>query len=138
MGNYEYQLNDDLWRLLTLKDAGKFEDYTVDVRHTYIDIMNETKAHLNEKGRLHVAPHSKKYIDVIKPVFKALTKIESKRAIEKIRQTQAEQRKQRSLSHSDREKQTSSSESDLRLGGYNYSIRYKRSCRKTSITASFL
>ena len=41
-----------LWRLLTLKDAGKFEDYTVDVRHAYIDIMNKTKAHLNEKGKL--------------------------------------------------------------------------------------
>ena len=101
-----------MWRLLTLKDAGKFEDYTVDVRHTYIDIMNETEAHLNEKRKPHIAPRSKKYIDVIKPVFKTLTKIESKRATKKIRQTQAEQRKRRSLSYSEREKRTSSSESD--------------------------
>ena len=42
IGKYEYSLNDDLWRLLTLKDAGKFEDYTADVRHTYIEIMNKT------------------------------------------------------------------------------------------------
>ena len=59
-----------MWRLLTLKDACKFEDYTVDVRHAYIDIMNKTKAHLNEKGKLHIAPRSKKYNDVIKPVFR--------------------------------------------------------------------
>ena len=26
----------------SLKDAGKFEDYTADVRHTYIEIMNKT------------------------------------------------------------------------------------------------
>ena len=90
-----------MWRLLTLKDAGKFEDYTVDVRHAYIDIMNKTKAHLNEKGRLHIAPCSKKYIDVIKPVFLAFNKIESKRASEKIRQTQVEQERQRSKSISD-------------------------------------
>ena len=90
-----------MWRLLTLKDAGKFEDYTVDVRHAYIDIMNKTKAHLNEKGRLHIAPRSKKYIDVIKPVFLAFNKIESKRAAEKIRQTQVEQERRRSKSISD-------------------------------------
>ena len=51
IGDYEYQLNDDLWKLLTLKDAGKFEDYTADVKHAYIDIMNKTKAYLNEKGK---------------------------------------------------------------------------------------
>ena len=56
IGDYEYQLNDDLWKLLTLKDAGIFEDYTADVKHAYIDIMNKTKAYLNEKGKLHIAP----------------------------------------------------------------------------------
>ena len=62
IGKYEYPLNDDLWRLLTLKDAGKFEDYTVDVRNAYIDILNRTKAHLNEEGKLHIAPRSKNTI----------------------------------------------------------------------------
>ena len=84
---------EDLWRLLTLKDAGKFEDYTVDVRHAYIDIMNKTKAHLNEEGKLHIAPRSKKYNDVIKPVFIAFMKKESKRHAEKIRQTRVEQKR---------------------------------------------
>ena len=78
---YEYPLNDDLWRLLTLKDAGKFEDYTADVRHRYIEIMNKTKAHLNEEGKLHIAPRSKKYNDVIKPVFIVFMKKESKRPV---------------------------------------------------------
>ena len=90
-----------MWRLLTLKDAGKFEDYTVDVRHAYIDIMNKTKAHLNEKGKLHIAPRSKKYNDVIKPVFIVFMKKESKRHAEKIRQTRAEQERRRSNSISD-------------------------------------
>ena len=31
ISNYEYQLNDDLWKLLTLKNVGKFKDYTEDV-----------------------------------------------------------------------------------------------------------
>ena len=76
-----------MWRLLTLKDAGKFEDYTVDVRNAYIEIMNKTKAHLNEEGKLHIAPRSKKYNNVIKPVLIASNKIEHKRHAEKIRQT---------------------------------------------------
>ena len=101
IGKYEYPLNDDLWRLLTLKDAGKFEDYTVDVRHAYIDIMNKTKAHLNEEGKLHIAPRSKKYNNVIKPVFIAFMKKESKRHAEKIRQTRVEQERRRSNSISD-------------------------------------
>ena len=45
--------------------------------------MNKTKAHLNEEGRLHVAPRSKKYNDVIKPVFLAFNKIESKKTCRK-------------------------------------------------------
>ena len=90
-----------MWRLLTLKDAGKFEDYTVDVRHAYIDIMNKTKAYLNEKGGLHIAPRSKKYNNVIKPVLIAFNKIESKRHAEKIRQTRVEQERRRSNSISD-------------------------------------
>ena len=80
-----------MWRLLTLKDAGKFEDYTADVRHTYIEIMNKTKAHLNEKGELHIAPRSKKYNNVIKPIFLAFMTKEYKRHAEKIRQTRVEQ-----------------------------------------------
>ena len=69
IGNYEYQLTVDLWRLLTLKDAGKFEDYTADVRHAYVDIMNKTKAHLNEKGRLHIAPRSKNTLMLLNLFF---------------------------------------------------------------------
>ena len=33
IGDYEYQLNDDLWKLLTLKDADKFEDYINKIEH---------------------------------------------------------------------------------------------------------
>ena len=101
IGDYEYQLNDDLWKLLTLKDAGKFEDYTADVKHAYIDIMNKTKAYLNEKGKLHIAPRSKKYNNVIKPTVIAFNKIEHKRHAEKIRQTRVEQERRRSNSISD-------------------------------------
>ena len=101
IGKYEYPLNDDLWRLFTLKDAGKFEDYTADVRHTYIEIMNKTKAHLNEEGKLHTAPRSKKYNNVIKPTVIASNKIESKRHTEKIRHTRVEQERRRSNSISD-------------------------------------
>ena len=85
-----------MWRLLTLKDAGKFEDYTA-----YIDIMNKTKAHLNEKGGLHVTPRSKNTLMLLNLFFLAFMKIESKRAAEKIRQTQVEQERRRSKSISD-------------------------------------
>ena len=105
-----------MWRLLTLKDAGKFEDYTVDVRHAYIDIMNKTKAHLNEEGRLHVAPRSKKYNDVIKPVFLAFNTIESKRHAENIRQTRVEQERRKSTSISD------PSGSGVIIGGQIYRV----------------
>ena len=63
--------------------------------------MNKTKAHLNEKGKLHIAPRSKKYNEVIKPVFIAFMKKESKRHAEKIRQTRVEQERRRSNSISD-------------------------------------
>lgn len=97
IGDYEYELNDNAWKLLTMKDVGKLSDYHKDDQHVYADIIMSTKAFLKEDGRYLIAPRMKKYNQVIKPIINQYQSVLARRATENIQKTQE---RQRSLSES--------------------------------------
>ena len=97
---HEFQLNENVWKLLTMKNVGKLNDYSKSEQDVYADMIMSTKAFLKDDGRLHASPNMKKYNDVIKPIYNHYQKYQINREVEKIKETKREQERRRSESES--------------------------------------
>ena len=60
IGEHEYQLNENVWKLLTMKNVGKLNDYSKSEQDAYIEMIIGTKAFLKQDGRPLVSSNMKK------------------------------------------------------------------------------
>lgn len=89
-----HRMNENIWKLLMLKDPGQIDDYNESDLTKYYNIMIETTPFLNDKGHI-ISSKAPKYNNIMKSIITQYKSDLAKASVEKIKKVQQEQQKRR-------------------------------------------
>ena len=102
INNRLYRMNDNLWKLLMLKNPGKAENYNPADLEIYYKIMQVTTPFFRDKEKGDIIPsRAPKYGQIIKSIINQYNIDQYKKEIEPLKRVREEQQRRRSSSESD-------------------------------------